>query len=168
MEKGEIAQNEQFHLFHIFFYAVCILKSFNSHSSVVVCSFFEFGAVSKYCIRERVNLQYKKKNKQTNTAIVVLTASTVKYFRVSVRIHQPFLQTLLVLESFESKTSFDWLNQTAYPTRSCVTIKCTKSLKIRQRIFLRMVVDYIEGRARKLDSFTAANSLMRCILGYKI
>ena len=32
-----------------------ILKPFNSHISVVDCSFFEFGTVSKSCIREWVN-----------------------------------------------------------------------------------------------------------------
>ena len=42
-EKGEIAQNEPFHLFHNVFNA--ILKSFNSHISLVVCRFFEFGTV---------------------------------------------------------------------------------------------------------------------------
>ena len=36
-------QNEQFHLFHDVFYAICILKSFNSHILVVIFSFFEFG-----------------------------------------------------------------------------------------------------------------------------
>ena len=53
MEKGEIAQNEQFNLV---VYAICILKSFNSHISVVVCSFFEFGTVSKWCIRDWVKV----------------------------------------------------------------------------------------------------------------
>ena len=38
--------------FHNVFYTICILKSFNSHISVVICSFFEFGTVSKWCIRE--------------------------------------------------------------------------------------------------------------------
>ena len=37
------------------FYTICILKSFNSHISVVVCSFFEFGTVSEWCIREWIN-----------------------------------------------------------------------------------------------------------------
>ena len=37
------------------FYAICIIKSFYSHISVVVCSFFEFGTVSKWRIREWVN-----------------------------------------------------------------------------------------------------------------
>ena len=36
---------------HNVFYAICILKFFNSHISVVVCSFFEFGTVSKWFIR---------------------------------------------------------------------------------------------------------------------
>ena len=55
VEKGEIAQNEQFHLSHNVFYAICILKSFNIHISVVVCSFIKFGTVSKWCTRECVN-----------------------------------------------------------------------------------------------------------------
>ena len=41
-----------FTFFHNVFYAICILKSLNSHISVVICSFFEFRTVSKWCIRE--------------------------------------------------------------------------------------------------------------------
>ena len=37
------------------------LKSLNNHIAVVVCSFFEFGMVSKWCIREWV--------KSTNAAL---------------------------------------------------------------------------------------------------
>ena len=44
-----------FTFFHNVFHAICTLKSFNSHISVVVCSFFEFGAVYKLCIRKWVN-----------------------------------------------------------------------------------------------------------------
>ena len=56
-EKGEIAHFEQFRLFHNAFYAICILKSFTSLISVVVCRFFEFRAVSKWCIKEWVYQQ---------------------------------------------------------------------------------------------------------------
>ena len=42
-------------MFSNVFYAICILKSCNSQISVVVCSFFEFGAVSKWWIRAWVN-----------------------------------------------------------------------------------------------------------------
>ena len=52
MEKGE----EQFHLFQDVFNGVLILKSFNSHVSVVLCSFFEFVTVSTWCIRELAKL----------------------------------------------------------------------------------------------------------------
>ena len=52
--KGEIAQMSSFTFFHNAFYGICILKSFNNHISVVVCSFFEFGTISKWCIREWV------------------------------------------------------------------------------------------------------------------
>ena len=45
VEKGEIAQKSNFSFFHYVFYGSCILKSFNSHISIVVCSFFEFGTV---------------------------------------------------------------------------------------------------------------------------
>ena len=45
-----------FTLFHNVFYAICFLKSFNSHIPVVVCSFFKSGTISKWCrpIREWV------------------------------------------------------------------------------------------------------------------
>ena len=42
-----------FTFLHNVFYAICILKFFNSNISFVFCSFFEFGMVSKLCIRER-------------------------------------------------------------------------------------------------------------------
>ena len=45
-----------FTFFHNVFYVICILKSFNNHISVVVCSFFEFETVSKCCIREWVKM----------------------------------------------------------------------------------------------------------------
>ena len=38
---------------------ICILKSFNSHISVVICSFFEFGTGSKWCIGEWVNCYFQ-------------------------------------------------------------------------------------------------------------
>ena len=47
-----------FTFFHNFFNIICILKSFNSHISVVICSFYEFETVSKWCIREWVNHIY--------------------------------------------------------------------------------------------------------------
>ena len=47
-----------FTFFHNVFYSICILKSFNSHISVVVCRFFEFGTVSKCCIREWVKTSF--------------------------------------------------------------------------------------------------------------
>ena len=40
---------------HKVFYVKYILKSFNSHISVFIWSFFEFGTVSKWFIREWVN-----------------------------------------------------------------------------------------------------------------
>ena len=41
--------------FHNVFYAISALKSFNSHFSVALCSFFVFGMVSKWLTREWVN-----------------------------------------------------------------------------------------------------------------
>ena len=49
-EKVEMAQNDNFTFFYNVFYAVCTLKSFISHISDVVWSFFEFGTDSKSCI----------------------------------------------------------------------------------------------------------------------
>ena len=65
--KGEIAHYEQFLLFPQCFQKACFpwaskgvivwewVKSINTHISVVICIFFEFGIVSKWCIREWVN-----------------------------------------------------------------------------------------------------------------
>ena len=47
----KLLKMSNFTFFHNFFYAIYILKSFNSHISVVISSFFEFGTVSKWCIR---------------------------------------------------------------------------------------------------------------------
>ena len=51
-EKVKLLKMSNFTFFHNAFYATCIVKSFNSHISVVLCSFFEFGTVSKWSIRE--------------------------------------------------------------------------------------------------------------------
>ena len=42
----------------LFFCAICILKSSNSHISIVVCRLFKFGIVSKWCIREWVKQSF--------------------------------------------------------------------------------------------------------------
>ena len=54
-KKVKLLKISNFTFFHNVFYAICILKSFNSHISVGVYSFFEFGMVSKWCIGEWVN-----------------------------------------------------------------------------------------------------------------
>ena len=46
--------------FHNVFYAICILKTFNSHISVAFCSFFEIGTDSISCIWEWVKVAYHK------------------------------------------------------------------------------------------------------------
>ena len=60
-------------LFHNVFYAICILQSFNGHISVVVCSFFEFGTVPKWRIREWVKTLANHK---------FTVAQILKFFRV--------------------------------------------------------------------------------------
>ena len=42
----KLLKMSNFTFFHNVFYAICILKRFNSHISGFVCSFFEFGTVS--------------------------------------------------------------------------------------------------------------------------
>ena len=63
--KGEIAHYEQFHLFPQCFQKSCtadtlkqglVWASINTHISVVICSFFEFGTVTKWCTREWVKI----------------------------------------------------------------------------------------------------------------
>ena len=53
-KKVKLLKMSNFAFFHNVFYAICILKSFNSHVSIVIFSFFEFGAASKLSITERV------------------------------------------------------------------------------------------------------------------
>ena len=57
-KKMKVLKMTNFTFFHNVFYAIYILKSLNSHISVVVCSIFEFGTVTKWCIRELVNLTW--------------------------------------------------------------------------------------------------------------
>ena len=54
-KKVKLLKMSNFTFFHNVFCGICILKSFNSHISIVVCSFFEFGTVSKWCRRKWVN-----------------------------------------------------------------------------------------------------------------
>ena len=53
-KRMKLLKRSNFNFFHNVFYTICTLKSFNSQFSVVFCSFFEFGMVSKSCIREWV------------------------------------------------------------------------------------------------------------------
>ena len=53
-KKVKLLRMSNFAFFHNVFYAICMLKSIHSHIPVVVCSFFEFGTVSKWSIREYV------------------------------------------------------------------------------------------------------------------
>ena len=56
-----------FTFYHNVFNGICIFKSFNSHISIVVCSFFEFGTVAIWCIREWVKIAFSQNNaKQDN------------------------------------------------------------------------------------------------------
>ena len=60
-KEVKLLKMSNFTSFHNVFYAIYILKSFNSHISDVVCSFFEFVTVSKWCIREMVKPAFKEK-----------------------------------------------------------------------------------------------------------
>ena len=44
-KKVKLLKMSNFTFFHNVFYAISILKYFNSHTPVVLCSFFEFGTV---------------------------------------------------------------------------------------------------------------------------
>ena len=45
--KVKLLQISNITFFHDVFHAICILKSFNGHILVVICSVFEFGTVAK-------------------------------------------------------------------------------------------------------------------------
>ena len=60
--KVKLLRMSNFIFFHSVFYAICILKSFNSHISVIVYNFFEFGTISEWCIREWVQSPFYQSN----------------------------------------------------------------------------------------------------------
>ena len=51
-KRWNLLKMSKFTFSHNVFYTICIWKFFNSHTSFVVCKFFEFGPVSKWCVRE--------------------------------------------------------------------------------------------------------------------
>ena len=55
-KKVKLLKMSNFTFFHNVFYPICISNSFNSHISDVICSFFEFGMVLKWCIREWIKI----------------------------------------------------------------------------------------------------------------
>ena len=67
-----------FAFFHNVFYVSCILKSFNSHISIVVCNFFKFGMVSKWCIREWVKQSIVVACKCFQLPLVFLNGKDIK------------------------------------------------------------------------------------------
>ena len=62
--------------FHNVFYAIFILKAFNSPISVVACNFFEFVTVSKWSIREWVKRVYTPASTLTETSILYTDGHT--------------------------------------------------------------------------------------------
>ena len=72
-KKVKLLKMSNFTFFHIVFYAICILKSFNSHISVVVRKFFQFGMASKWCIREWINQMLFMVNSLPNDKILDMT-----------------------------------------------------------------------------------------------
>ena len=61
-KKVKLLRMSNFTFFNNVFYAIYILNSFNSHILVVVCSFFEFGTVSIWCVREWVKINWVRKS----------------------------------------------------------------------------------------------------------
>ena len=68
-KKVKLLNMSKFTFFHNVFYAICIFKSFHSHISVVVCSFFEFGAISKWYIQKWINVMSRSKQKASQIQI---------------------------------------------------------------------------------------------------
>ena len=53
-----------------------------------------------------------------------------------------FFLGLIVFESIESNTTFEWLNHVVKPIRIHVAFKFTKLWQKRHRVFLKMVGEY--------------------------
>ena len=111
-KKVILLKMSNFTFFHNVFYAICTLKSFNSHISVVVCSFFEFrtsqnevliaGRVNRIfivytCILWFIGLWNKKILRECD----VLLCMTVSHRCIN-PLEQALVFTCLWYESFEN------------------------------------------------------------------
>ena len=131
MEKGEIAQMSNFTFFLNVFHAICILKSFDSHITVVICSFFEFWTVSKWFIREWVNLP-----------LIVW------------RIFQPFKQQINVwcLTLFSTSFHLYLISQCTYPSFSAVLLTSTRHI-----ILFKALAAFQHYHRRTMEAMTERN-----------
>ena len=84
---------------HNVFYTRYILKSFNSHISVVVCSFFVIGTVSKWYIREWFKLQntWLKVDRHSDRGVLNMRK------RISFRANSP-VGFITLLRTFDGET----------------------------------------------------------------
>ena len=82
-EKVKLLKMSNFTFFHNVFYAICILKCFNNHISIFVCSFFEFWPVSKWCIREWVKdmLAYQEVKKKISMMLTLYQTMPCFHYR---------------------------------------------------------------------------------------
>ena len=96
-KKVKLLKVSDFTFFHNVFYAICNLKSFNSHISVVFCSFFEFATISKLCIWEWVN-RLKK---------ISLASTLYEYFKECMKIHNALelclCEVMVVMQNVRTK-----------------------------------------------------------------
>ena len=81
-KKVKLLKMSNFTFSHYVFYAIYILNSFNGCISIVVCSFFEFGTVSKWCIREGLKGDKKVHNDMNNTAYLPLQTKPISCFYI--------------------------------------------------------------------------------------
>ena len=93
MKKGEIAQMSNLTFSFNVFYGICILKSFDSHIPVVVCSSFEFGTVSKCCIREWINRIILSTQINTHVYVCIRSNYVVGSLPITVK---PVLETICI------------------------------------------------------------------------
>ena len=92
-KKVKLLKMSNFTLFHNVFCEICMLKSFNGHISVVVCYFFEFWTVSKWCAREWVKCtKFMHKTLFGNEPESVDRDQTARYVQSDLDLHFPLKQ----------------------------------------------------------------------------
>ena len=110
MEKLKLVKITNFTFFHSVFYGICILKSFNSHISVVVCSFFEFGMPQNGVLGNGLNNTEGKGSENNVIISTIIISSICESFYFFNLFYFATIATIISSSTTTAKGLIDWLN----------------------------------------------------------